>query len=169
MNKEIKLNFHIVPPKATEYPKPIEERIGGKDYVSFGDNNLYPLFLSDLYENSATLSACINSLTDYVFAYGITDEKKGNKVVNRNNQTFNEILQLCINDYIAFGAFSMQMIGNDFGEVVEIYYIDVRKVRLSEDGKKVYFNKENWRKWNKQTIVYNRFNGEKTKNCILLR
>lgn len=161
-----KFNFHIVPPKSIEYPKPTQEKIVGRDFVAFGEKNDYPLFLSDLYENSATLAACINSLSDYVFAHGITDEEKGKQVVNKNKETFNEIMKLAVNDYIAYGAFSLQMIGNDYGEVVEIYYIDVRKVRLSEDGKKVYFNKKNWVKYNKDTIVYDRFNGEKTKNCI---
>lgn len=161
-----KFNFHIVPAKSTEYPKPIQEKIVGRDYVAFGEQNTYPMFLSDLYENSATLAACINSLSDYVFAHGITDEEKGKQVVNKNKETFNEILKLAVNDYIAYGAFSLQMIGNDFGDVIEIYYVDVRKVRLSEDGKKVYYNKKNWAKWNKETIVYNRFDGERTKNCI---
>lgn len=168
MNNEAKkLNFHIVPAKATEYPKPIEEKISGKEYVFFGKDNLYPLFMSGLYENSATLAACINSLTDYVFAHGITDEDKGQQQVNKNKETFDEILKLAVNDYIAYGAFALQMIGNDYGEVVELYYIDVRKVRLSEDGKKVYFNKDNWLKSNRKTITCERFRGnEKTKNCI---
>lgn len=161
-----KLNFHLIPSNAAKIPEAKEEKIGGKEYVNFGVDNLYPLFLSTLYEKSPSLSACIDSLADYVFAHGITDETSGNKIVNSNGETFNEVLHNCIIDYIAYGAFSMQMIGNEFGDVINIYYIDVRKVRLSEDGKKVWFNKKNWTKWNKESIVYDRFNGTKTKNCI---
>lgn len=161
-----KLNFHIVPSNAKHIPEAKEEKIGGRDFVSFGIDNMFPLFMSDLYEKSPNLSACIDSLADYVFAHGITDETTGNAIVNGKGETFNEVLHNCIIDYIAYGAFSMQMIGNEYGKVVEIYYMDVRKVRLSEDGKKVYFNKKNWTKWNKESIVYDRFNGTKTKNCI---
>lgn len=161
-----KLNFHIIEPNSAKMPEPKEERIGGKEYVNYGEDNLYPLFLSNIIENSPSLSACIDSLSDYVFAHGIEDKVSGEKIVNANGETFNEVLHNCVIDYISYGAFSMQMIGNEFGNVINVYHIDVRKVRLSEDGKKVYFNKKNWTKWNKETIVYDRFNGTKTKNCI---
>lgn len=161
-----KFSFHIVPAKSTEYPRPVQEKIAGRDYVIFGEQNTYPMFLSDLYENSTTLAACINAVSDYVFAHGITDEEKGKEFINKNKETFNEVLKLLVNDYIAYGAFTFQMIGNEFGEPVEMYYIDVRKVRLSEDGKKVYFNKKYWMKSNKDTIVYDRYNGTLSKNCI---
>ena len=160
------INFHIVPSNATQAPEAKEEKIGGREYVSFGLDNLYPLFLSNLIENSPSLSACIDSLSDYVFGHGVEDAVAGEKIVNKNGETFNEVLHNCIIDYISYGAFSMQMIGNEFGDVVNIYYIDVRKVRLTEDGKKVWFNKKNWTKWNKDSVVYDRFDGTRTKNCI---
>lgn len=161
-----KLNFHIIPSNAKQAPEAKEEKVSGRDYVSYGVDNLYPIFLSDLYDKSPVLSACIDSVSDYVFAAGITDETKGNTVVNKYGETFNDVLHKCVIDYISQGAMAMQLISNAYGKVIEIYWLDVRKVRLSENGKKVYYNKKNWTKWSKESVTYERYTGSKSKNSV---
>lgn len=166
MTEKEKLNFHIIPSNATTAPVDKEEKVNGKEYISYGEDNMYPLFLSNLYENSSTLAACIDSISDYVFAQGVEDKTLGEKEVNRKGESFNDVLHNCAIDYIAQGAFALQMIGNAYGDILELYYVDVRKVRLSEDGKYIWFNKKNWTKWNKDSVRYDRFTGTKTKNCM---
>lgn len=162
-----KFKFHIVPSRGAMVPEDKEEKFSGKQYMYYGEDNQYPLFLSNLLDKSTTLGTCISGLSDYVYAHGIEDSELGERVINKNGETFNEVLHKLVIDYISYGAFCMQVIGNDFGEPLHIYYLDVRKVRLSEDGKKVYFSKKAFGKYSKVDAVYDRFNGMKMKNAVM--
>ena len=46
--------------------KPTESLIRGQEYVSWGENNQYPMYLNGLYESVPTLQTLINGTADYV-------------------------------------------------------------------------------------------------------
>ncbi len=45
---------------------PVESRKRGSDWISWGEDNRYPLYLWDLYLNVATLQSIINGTADFI-------------------------------------------------------------------------------------------------------
>ena len=51
--------------------KPTESVIRGQEYVSWGDNNQYPMYINGLYESVPTLQTLINGTADYTIGDGL--------------------------------------------------------------------------------------------------
>lgn len=137
-----------------------EKKVSGKDFISWGDNNAYPQFLLDCYTNCSTLQSIINGTGDFVTGDEITCNVNGfDKQINRKGETIIDIIGKISNDYLIFGAFSLQIIRNFAGEVSEIYWLDINKLRSDEKNEIFYYSED----WNKsygrvKTIKYPKFN-----------
>ena len=62
---------------------PIVQEVRGKDYIEYGTDdwkNLYPQFLIDLYYNSSTHAAVINSTAEMIAGEGIVIESDDKNV-----------------------------------------------------------------------------------------
>ena len=60
---------------------PIIREVMGKDYIEYGTEdyrNLYPQFLIDLYYNSSTHAAIVNTTADMIAGEGLTVEEGEN-------------------------------------------------------------------------------------------
>ena len=129
-----KITFSVIENEDNAIPEPIEKSVSGKDYLFYGEDNLYPELLFGCYDNCTMLQSIINGLSDYIAGSGITEDfdvtSKGDKC--------SELLKKVALDYIIFGAFSIQVRRNSYGDVVALDYVDVSKIRLSEDEKTVY-------------------------------
>lgn len=123
-----------------------EEKVSGKDFVSWGDGNKYPQFLLDLYNNCTTLQTIINGTSDYVNGDDIVCNINGfERRVNTKGETIKDIIQKITMDYLIFGSFALQIIRDYKGSVSEIYWIDVNKLR-SDEKNEVFFYSEDWNK-----------------------
>lgn len=123
-----------------------EEKVSGKDFVSWGDGNKYPQFLLDLYNNCTTLQTIINGTSDYVTGDDIVCNINGfERRVNTKGETIKDIIQKITMDYLIFGSFALQIIRDYKGSVSEIYWIDVNKLR-SDEKNEVFFYSEDWNK-----------------------
>lgn len=137
-----------------------EKKITGKDFISWGDNNKYPQFLWELYNNCATLQTIVNGTGDYVCGDDIVCNVDGfDRTINKNGDTIKDVIQKITLDYLIFGAFAIQIIRNFAGGVAELYWIDVNKLRSDEKNEVFYFSED----WNKsygrlKTIIYPKFN-----------
>lgn len=148
-------------------PKPVEEVQRGKDMVTFGETNQYPQFLFGLYSDCSLLQSLVNGTSQYISGNGFTNDELDSIVVNPSGETLYDLSQKISLDYILFGAFSVQVRRNAFGDIVSLDYVDVQKVRLSDDGKTVYYNSK-WERYAKDIKTYKRFNPkEKYDNSIL--
>ena len=56
----------------TNIISPTEKRVPGKDFIEWGTINLYPEYLSDLYNNVATLKSVIDGCVDYIAGDDVT-------------------------------------------------------------------------------------------------
>lgn len=147
-------------------PQPKEELEKSKGYVSFGDGNNYPNFLFDCYSNCSILQSIINGLVDYVCAAGLDNEELAKKSVNLKGETLSELIAKVVADYVIFGAFAMQIIRNKNGNIIEMLWIDCRKVRLDENETTVYYRKD-WTRYGRETKKYDRWQKDKKfDNCI---
>jgi hypothetical protein len=127
-------------------PENVEKKISGKDFVGWGDNNAYPKFLWDCYSNCATLQSIINGTADYIAGDDvICNIPKFQTVVNKDGETINDIVQRISMDYLIYGSFAVQIIRNMLGEVNEIYWVDINKLR-SDEKNEVFFYSDDWNK-----------------------
>lgn len=137
-----------------------EKKVSGKDFISWGENNGYPQFLWGLYNDCATLQTIINGTSDYVVGDDITCTVQGfEKVVNKQGETIKDIVQRIAVDYILFGSFAVQVIRNVMGNVSEIYWVDINKLR-SDEKNEVFFYSDDWAKsyGRVKYLVYPKFN-----------
>lgn len=137
-----------------------EKKVSGKDFISWGENNGYPQFLWGLYNDCATLQTIINGTSDYVVGDDITCTVQGfERVVNKQGETIKDIIQRIAVDYILFGSFAVQVIRNVMGNVSEIYWVDINKLR-SDEKNEVFFYSDDWAKsyGRVKYLVYPKFN-----------
>jgi len=135
----------IIELRALDLPEFVEMR--GKDWVSFGKDNLYPDKIIELYNTSAMNGTAINSITDAVKGEGIAEY--GELVVNQLGDTLNDLYERIALDYVLFGGYVLNVIWNRGGDkVVEIYHLSFDKVRSGklneEDVVEEYYYSSNW-------------------------
>lgn len=139
---------HIVSPR--------EKKIPGKDFVEWGSNNLYPEFLSDLYDNVATLKSVIDGCVDYIAGNDVTilPLRPGmeNGVMNSRGDTIFEQVKDISHDEEKIGGFALQVIRGKDGQPSEVYYIDLRFLRTNEECD-VFYYCEDWKKPGKKKVI----------------
>ena len=86
---------------------PIFREVRGKDWVSYGEDNLYPQKLIELYQSSAIHNTCVNSQLDAMIGEGI--EMIGDNYVNRDEETLEDIYRKISYDFLLFGGFSLNV------------------------------------------------------------
>ena len=68
--KQVKVSFMALDPYMEKnIPSPKETEIHGKDMVQWGDRNLYPEFLWELYNAVPTLRSIINGTKDFIVGF----------------------------------------------------------------------------------------------------
>lgn len=122
--------------------KASEVRTRGADYISWGDNNLYPDYLYSLYSNCATLQSIINGSVDYTYGDGLQLGVLPTSLnpENSQGQTLDDVIHNLIADYWIFGGFAFQVIKNTFGDVTEIAYIDFKQLRTDFKGDYIFYS-----------------------------
>lgn len=128
-------------------PKVNEDQVySGKEFVGWGENNAYPQYLWELYNNCSTLQSIINGCTDFTIGKGVIN-KTGIEEENIFGDTVKDIVEKTILDRWIFGGFAVQIKYDEFdGSILSISHIDYRKCRISEDFKYVYVH-DKWFGW----------------------
>lgn len=137
-NKE-KQYFAVIENKTKIVPVLKETKLTGKKYVGYGEDNRYPEYLFNLYQNSTILQAVINGIIDYTLGQGITG-KYLNDRVNTDGDTYDDMMKNLVLDFLVTGGFAVNVLRDAEDRISEIYWIDVRNVRLSEDGQTAYYS-----------------------------
>jgi hypothetical protein len=137
-----------------------EKKTPGKDFIEWGDNNLYPEYLQDLYENVATLKSIIDGCVDYIAGDDVTilPLRPGmDGVMNAKGDTIVEqVRDIAMNDE-KFGGFALQVIRGKDGKPSEVYSIDLRFLRSNKECD-VFYYCEDWKKKGaKKVVVYPKF------------
>lgn len=135
---------------------PVFNEVRGKEWVSFGKDNLYPDKIIELYHTSAMNGTAINSITDAVKGEGVLEY--GDMIVNGDGDTLNDVYAKIALDYVLHGGYSLNVVWNRGGDkVVELYHLCFDKVRsgkLNEvDVVEEYFYSSNWKNTRKYTPV----------------
>lgn len=145
-NKEY-LNFACVNYKTAPVPECYDFK-GSQDYIKWGEDNKFPIYLFDNYLKNSNLQSAVNTLCDYIIGEGIeTDFER----INDNGESLSDILTKSIFDYILFGGFCLEGIRNAKGDIVRLNYLNVQNVRVDEELTTAYIS-NNWSNWNRKAL-----------------
>jgi hypothetical protein len=132
------------------------KEVKNKDWVYYGSDNLYPDYLIDLYERSATHSAIINGKIRYILGEGWTSEKKGvnretearvNDFLLRANkeESLNQLTADVVGDFERNNGFYIEVIPNKAKNDVTLNYMPFNKIRTDAD-ESTFFYSDDWSK-----------------------
>ena len=128
-NKENKENLYSVVGSNFSVPAiPIIREVNNKDYVFYGEQNLFPDTLIALYNSSAMHRTCIDAIKDGIFGEGI--EMIGNEYCNSKGETIDDVFEKLVLDYTIYQGYSLNVIWNKEGTAIaEIYHLPFNNVR----------------------------------------
>jgi len=145
---------------------PIIQEVMGKDYIEYGTDdygrNLYPQFLIDLYYNSSTHAAIINSTAEMIAGENLIIENddtnldiyvKLQKFLKHANgkESLHQVIKKVAFDFKLQGAYALHIIWNqERTEIAELYHVPVERVRAGVPNElghvDTFFISSNWAK-----------------------
>ena len=134
------------------------KEVRGKEWVYFGDDNVYPEYLTKLFNKSAKHNAIINGKVTYIVGEGMyakVDDAEADKMMFKANsagESLNDIIKKCALDIEIFGGFYLNIIPNKLGGIADIYHLDFERVRSNEDGSMFYY-KNDWKLGNRDKAM----------------
>ena len=150
---------------AIELPRIAE--VQNKEWVYFGEKNLYPQKLTAIYNTSPIHKTAIDAKHAAIIGEGF--KVYGDTVVNQFGETLNDIFDKIAKDQLVFGAWNLNVIWNRAGDrIAEIYHVPALKIRSGkmDDMDRVhhYWFSSNWMDLRKHKAVsYPAFNMEDNK------
>jgi hypothetical protein len=151
-------------------PLPIErENSGVGNMMLWGDNNLYPNFLLELYETVPLHQSIINSKGDYLVGDGLIDMASGDPVEAQisASDTVTGLVQKVVFDWNIFYAFALAVQYNIFGKPISVYHVPFNHIRSNRSRTKFWVC-DDWLYKSGQQLSYDVFKlGVKTKQTKL--
>ena len=142
---------------------PVVSEVRGKDYIEYGTEdwrNLYPQFLIDLYYNSSTHAAIVNSTAEMIAGEDLIVEDddtnldayvKLKKFLRHANskESLHQVIKKVAFDFKLQGAYALHIIWNrERTEIAEIYHVPVERVRAGRPNEMgqvdTYFISGDW-------------------------
>jgi len=126
---------------------PLIREVMGKDYIEYGTEdyrNLYPQFLIDLYYNSSTHAAIVNTTSDMIAGEGLTVEEGDNlnayvklkkflAHANSKGESLHDIVKKLSFDFKLQGAYALNVVwSKDRTSISELYHIPVERIRMGK-------------------------------------
>lgn len=160
-NKKSNISFAAIHPyEESNIITPTEKKYFGKEYVDWGDGNMYPQYLQSLYDNVPTLKSVIDGCVDYVAGDDVSILPLGGLEAGKMNikgDMIEEQVRCIAEDYFLAGGFALQVIRNGKGEPAEIHYIDIKNLRCNEECDVFYYSEKWGKSGGKKVIVYPAF------------
>jgi len=128
---------------------PVFKESRNKEYIKYGEDNLYPDYLTYLFNKSAKHSAIVSGKAFYIFGEGF---ENGDVVINRLGETLNDISKKANLDVELYAGFRLEIIWNAAKKVKEIYHVDYSTIRLGKNGG--YWWKECWDPLNRDEEIF---------------
>lgn len=140
---------------------PREKKLINKDFVEWGDNNIYPEYLLDLYNSVSTLRSIINGNVDYISGDDVTiaplrSGLEANAMNTRGDLIAEQVKDIA-KDFEMFGGFALQVIRGRDGKPSEIYHMDMRFLRMNKECDVFYYCEDWSKRGKKDVIVYPKF------------
>jgi len=112
--------------QAVELPNIKEVR--GKEFMYYGELNMFPSTLIELYDTSAMHHTCIDAIASGITGEGI--EIIGNEYINAAGETVDELWEKISLDYTLYNGYAINVIWNkEQSKIVEMYHLAFANVR----------------------------------------
>lgn len=135
---------------AVSVPEIVDAK-SSRGFVLWGADNKLPQFIWDTYLRCSDLQSLANTTVDYITGSDMQIDKPENLLTEEDS--FEELIQKLVFDYILFGGFTLEGIRNKQGSIVRLNYINVMNVRIDEDLTTAYLS-NSWGSWSgKNTIT----------------
>ena len=129
---------------------PEMKEVNSKEWILFGDDNLFPDQILMLFNKSSNHNAIINGKVTYILGKGLAD----NKVMNDDGEAVNKVLDKACFDIELFGGCYFQCVWKRDGGS-SWTHIPFQTLRKSKDGKGWWYCKQwNWRKYKKEEPIF---------------
>lgn len=146
MENNVKLSFAARDPFLLDtIINPTEKELKGEEYIQYGDANMYPNYIYDLYLYTPTLQSAINSITDYVCGENIQSKWE----YANDTDTFDDFFKYIALDFALYGACAINVVRNKLGSVCALYRLDIRNVRSDKKNENFYYSEEWNKKWSR--------------------
>ena len=133
-----------------DYILPVISEHYNKDYIFFGDDNLYPEYLLDLYRTSPKNAAMINTISNMISGDGLLGGADGFKDNIYDDDDLETIVTKISTDLALYEAFALNVVWSRDGEkIAQIKFVDVSTVRFSKEENGFYVSKD-WSNTRKQ-------------------
>jgi len=111
-----------------------------QEFIKYGDDNMYPNYLINLYNHSAIHASCVNAIVEAIRGEGlVTEDESVLDVANKDGESWNDIYNKIAIDTKLFNGFALEVIwSRDRSRIAEVYHIDFSFIRAE---KKDYRNK----------------------------
>tara|TARA_R110000868_G_scaffold112482_1_gene302812 strand:- start:261 stop:1445 length:1185 start_codon:yes stop_codon:yes gene_type:complete len=114
----------------------LSEVFSQKDWVFYGENNVYPNFLIGQYNNCAIHKAIVQSKVSQIVGDGLSCKNNPMATVHlvNRNENIEEVYKKCALDLVLFGGFSLNVVWKrDRNEgIAEIHHLDFSRVRCGK-------------------------------------
>jgi capsid portal protein len=126
---------------------PVIKEIRNKDYMYYGEDNLFPQKLIEMYDSSAMHHTCAQAVKDGIYGEGI--DLIGDEYINQKGETIDEIFERITLDYTLYQGYALNVIWNREGtQISEIYHLPFANVRSGkkneEDEVEEYYYSSDW-------------------------
>jgi len=150
MEKEVKNILSAI--KFTDYTinRPLFSLNNGSRWIVFGDNNLYPQFLIDLYKSSPTHGNALKQLALLVAGDGIVfgENVKLNRWIESAFGNVNEWIENVAQDFLIHNAIGSQVVWSNGGKwISKVKHLDVSKIRVGGEEGKMWVSRD-WLQYN---------------------
>jgi hypothetical protein len=151
------------------FDKPYIDKMTRKDtWVKFDYDNLYPVRVLELVNSSPLQKAILESKKTYIYGAGLEPTEENIYTPNMFD-TWGELIEKCLEDYVYLNAFAVQLVLNESGNRFSFYYQPVDQIRLGNYNERNIIEKAylctDWRKAqrNKNVVEIDMFGSETPK------
>lgn len=139
------------------FDKPYIDKMTRKDYwVKFDYDNQYPERVLDMVNSSPLQKSILESRKTYILGAGL-DKVDENVYTPNMYESWIDLIEKCVSDYVYLNAFAVQVILNESGNRFSFYHQPVQQVRFANYNDKNFIEKAylctDWRKAQKNKNV----------------
>lgn len=119
-----------------------QKEIKGQKLIQYGDKNIYPNYLYDLYVNVSIIKSLVDSASN-CFSNITINKTEFQKQINENGDTIEDVVRQIIKDYLIYGGYALNIVRNRIGGIAGIYNLDFKCVRSDKKNTEFYYS-EKW-------------------------
>jgi hypothetical protein len=139
------------------FDKPYIDKMTRKDsWVKFDYDNQYPERVLDMVNSSPLQKSILESRKTYILGAGL-DKVDENVYTPNMLESWIDLIEKCVSDYVYLNAFAVQVILNESGNRFSFYHQPVQQIRFANYNDKNFIEKAylctDWRKAQKNKNV----------------